>query len=759
MLIPIGHEDQQVVRLPLVTIFLVVANIAVFLFTNSIATKQSQAIRLQGQEVVAFASEHPYLHLPPDIARGVQPVPPPPGVSFDTIMDEQAELDRLVGDLRGLLASSVFRTYGFIPAQPHPLTLFTSMFMHGGWLHLIGNMLFLWLAGASLEDRWGRLLYLLIYLASGAVGTMTHAVMLGQSTVPLIGASGAIAGLMGAFLVRLATTRIKFFYWFLVVRGTFWAPAFIVLPLWFLQQFAMAWKGGEGPVAVWAHIGGFGVGIVAALLIRASNLETNVLAPAIQKKTTWTASDGLTGALRRLDKGDADGAVAELQALLRAQPDSIEGRAALLAAYTKKNDNAAAGRESARLVGAYVRARDMIGAVAAAQEHERAYPDVPLALRDLLALAAHREKQGESAEAAGLYRQAVAAWPDDALAPKALVGYGRLLAQSLHAPDQALALLEQARTHPKVTPEFTKASQELIAAIRKASPEAAPASQQDTADIHDHSFIDPSLLDAEQISAERAIDTPAARTEISASDDVTFVVSDSAEPATESAPEDGPVYELPSEEPGPNVAAPAGAAPEVSEHAEPVFEVPSEEEPAPAPPDDRYVLEEEPAAPAPPPPPPLTLSPVSLRAVGMDGRGIQVQDGQEKTALLLWGSITGVAAARIGGAVSDNPSPGDLVLDLLLTLIDTPDGRIVRSIRLTGRDLALPQLKGEPSEVRGFQRVVATVLKASGATPHPGRDACLGISGFPAFPDLAAYEADLVARLAGLEGRPLSGRD
>ena len=473
-LIPIGHEDQRVARLPWVTIGLVAVNVAIFIISHSLVERQSVAFQTQFQEVVRFASEHPYLRLPEELAQGIPAEPPPTDLSADTIADRQAQLDRLVEDLRTLTSRSLYRTYGYIPAHPSVLTLFTSMFLHGGWLHLIGNMLFLWLAGASLEDRWGRVLYPVLYLASGVAAALTHQGMQWQSTIPMVGASGAIAGLMGAFLVRLATTRIRFLYWFFFLQGTFEAPAYVVLPLWLLQQFAMASQG-PGNVAVWAHIGGFVLGGAAALLIRGTDLEARFLAPAIEKKTVWTASERLTAAMERLDRGDADGAIQALQALLRTNPNSIEIRTSLVAAHERKGDQAAAGKESAKLVGAYVWARDGDGALAAAQEHDRAHREVPLFMRDLLALATFQEKRGQHAEAAQLYQRAISAWPDDPLTPKALLAYGRSMLENYGDPGAALELLERSRTHPKVPPEVRKASEELIAKARRAvGPEASP---------------------------------------------------------------------------------------------------------------------------------------------------------------------------------------------------------------------------------------------------------------------------------------------
>ena len=661
MLIPIGHEDQQVTRLPWVTIALLVANVAVFLLVLPIVQRQADDTRQRVQEVVQYAMEHPYLRLPAELAGFVPAQQAPAGLSAETIADEQAQLDRLLSDLRSAAMDTVYRRYGYVPADAHLGALFTSMFMHGGWFHLIGNMLFLWLAGGSLEDRWGRIFFPILYLVSGVVATLTHAGMHPQSMIPLVGASGAIAGLMGAFLVRLATTQIRFFYWIFIFRGTFYMPAYVALPLWLLQQFAMARSGPAGGVAVWAHIGGFVFGTAVAVLIRLTDLETKVLAPAIEKKTAWTASDRLAQALGKLDRGDTDGAITDLEGLLKARPDTIEARATLITAYTRKEDRAAAGRESANLVGAYLKARDMDGALAAMVEHGHAYPDVPLAMRDMLALAAHREKRQQYQEAAGLYRDAIAAWPDDALAPKALVGFGRLQHQAFQESEAALELLERARTHPNVTPEFQKASEERIAGIRY-----------------------------EQRRAGR----PA----VSA-------------PSTASVPSPDPDEEL---------------------STSPPIEMPVTEE------------AEQPAA---APPPERKLVPIPMRAVGIDARGLHLQDRGGKTSHLIWQHVKGVSVATIGGSPAPGEAPSHLILDLLMAQKTPPADGVIRCIRLSVQDLAIPQLQNEPSPLRGFQRFVATILKTTGGCAHPNREACLGVPGFPAFPSLATYEADLLTHL------------
>ena len=655
MLIPIGHEEQRVARLPWVTILFVAANVVVFLLTLPVVNQQAAETHQRLQEILRFAIEHPYLQLPEELAHFVPARRPPADLSAEVIAEEQARLDRLWSDFQTTTSLSVYRRYGYIPAEPRLLALFTSMFMHAGWLHLLGNMLFLWLSGGSLEDRWGRIFYLILYLVSGGVATLMHAAMAPHSHIPLVGASGAIAGLMGAFLVRLATTRIRFLYWLLFFRGTFEAPAYVMLPLWLLQQFAMARTGTEGGVAVWAHIGGFAFGALVAILVRLTDLEEKVLAPAVKKKTTWTASDRLTAALGKLDQGNVDGAILDLEALLKATPDDIEARTSLIDAHSRKGDQAAAGRESALLVGAYLKARDMAGAMAAAREHKQAHPDVPLPVRDQLALAVDCEKRQDYQEAAARYQDAIATGSDDPLAPRALVGYGRLLLRVFKEPAEALEVLERARAHPLVTPEFQQVSTEMIALAKRALPPTAGRW--------------------------------------------------GAEPEAAHEP---PQHLL---------------TLEVPMHEAPAVKIPAATQA-------------------------LSLAPVPVRAVGIDARGLTLQDRRGGTGQLPWQKVTAVSVAGIGHPEGTDQVAETLILDLILASNAAPaDGRI-RCLRLAISDLAIPQLQSEPSPLRAFQRLVATILKATGATAHPSREACLGLRPFPSFPDLTAYEADLITHLS-----------
>ena len=150
---------------------------------------------------------------------------------------------------------------------PTVATLITSMFLHGSFLHIILNMLFLWIFGPSVEDRVGRWRFLPFYLLTGLVGTLTHIAIDQRSTVPLIGASGAIAGIMGAYLMLFPRTRILCLIFIWIIPRFIRLPAIIFLGLWIALQF---WNAHTIPqevsaVAWFAHIGGFLAGF---LLIR-----------------------------------------------------------------------------------------------------------------------------------------------------------------------------------------------------------------------------------------------------------------------------------------------------------------------------------------------------------------------------------------------------------------------------------------------------------------------------------------------------------
>ncbi|HZE98907.1 MAG TPA: rhomboid family intramembrane serine protease [Planctomycetota bacterium] len=178
-------------------------------------------------------------------------------------------------------AESVFINYAMVPDQWTWKTILTSMFLHGDPAHLLGNMLFLYIAGDNVEDRLGHLSYLIFYLAAGIAGGMTHVVYATQfgsgAGIPTVGASGAISGVMGAYLIFFPKSQIRFILWLLIFVRTFTLPSWGVIGFWIISQVMMArsqWHGTAekeaAMVAVFAHLGGFAFGAIVGIFARMS---------------------------------------------------------------------------------------------------------------------------------------------------------------------------------------------------------------------------------------------------------------------------------------------------------------------------------------------------------------------------------------------------------------------------------------------------------------------------------------------------------
>jgi membrane associated rhomboid family serine protease len=165
--------------------------------------------------------------------------------------------------------------YGLRADHFNILNVFTSMFLHGSWMHVLGNMWFLWIFGDNIEDILGHWKYLLFYLACGAAAAIAQTSINLDSRVPMVGASGAIAGVMGAYMVKFPRARILTFVFIFVFITTFEVPAWVMLIYWFVIQLfggvgSIAYtqgSGGGGGTAFFAHVGGFVVGIALIYLL------------------------------------------------------------------------------------------------------------------------------------------------------------------------------------------------------------------------------------------------------------------------------------------------------------------------------------------------------------------------------------------------------------------------------------------------------------------------------------------------------------
>ncbi|HSB75352.1 MAG TPA: rhomboid family intramembrane serine protease, partial [Terriglobales bacterium] len=329
MLLPIKHENMSARRLPIITLALIAINLVVFLGTYSTIQEQSPAIGKARVHILLLAAAHPELKLTSDAQQLVATFQNQHPSTWKKIQDPnhkvidtwdakirlqqdpealQEEMDSLEQQYTTLTAASLTEHYAFVPAHPNPIAYLTANFLHGGWLHLIGNMWFLWLAGFVLEDVWGRPLYTVFYLLAGAAALQFHAWTNPGSLVPTLGASGAVAALMGAFLVRFPKMKIRMVWLFAFRLIRFNAPAYTLLPLWLLMEvFYGAALGGGSGVAHWAHVGGFAFGALAAVVLRYSGLEQKAN-QAVEAKVSWTTDPQIEQAHELIEQGQLEGA-------------------------------------------------------------------------------------------------------------------------------------------------------------------------------------------------------------------------------------------------------------------------------------------------------------------------------------------------------------------------------------------------------------------------------------------------------------------
>ena len=339
---PVRVEDAEVDRIPAISIGIAGLCALVFLFTW-VLPKNPDGMRTETfREIVQYYREHPYLTMPDQFlddylserARSAFEAlhrDPPARLDGLTRDMEQRHLDSLVEDFQAEAEASALRRFGLVPARGLFQTgWLTHMFLHFGWLHILGNLFFFYLVGPLLEDIWGRRFFAGFYLVGGLFAALAHFAMDPHSKIVMAGASGAIAACMGAFSYRCASRRIRMAYWVgWFWRGTFLMPAWLWGGFWFAAEvFSLVTQSSQG-VAVMAHVGGFLFGCGAAFALQKSGYEAKKLAPAVQGVTTWKQHPGIDAAREALEKGDTPAAIAAYKSVLQEQPLDREAGVAL----------------------------------------------------------------------------------------------------------------------------------------------------------------------------------------------------------------------------------------------------------------------------------------------------------------------------------------------------------------------------------------------------------------------------------------------
>jgi membrane associated rhomboid family serine protease len=494
ILLPISHEDLRTRRWPAVTAGIVVVTIAAsssFLLRERAA---EQTLRETRREAMLYWRDHLYLRYRPDQpADAAEEELSPELTRFlpKGHEDEQRHLDGLVASLKKQEEDLPVFRWAWIPAKMSAIALVSHQLLHGGVLHLGFNLWFLLLTGINLEDRWGRRVFPFFYLACGAVAAFAHAYFTAQPSRPMIGASGAIAGAMGAFLVLFARTKIRFFYWpNLRGQSTFLAPAWLMLPLWFAGEIFDGIMTPSDGVARFAHVGGFAFGALFAWGMKQSGLDRK-LDTQIERALVSERDPRLTEADAMIQAGRFGEAFAQLDALVAERPAELDARLLLLRASEVSGDSLRRADAFAGLIGAYGRAGRLDPMLSLYSEAVAAKADGSVSAADRVRIAKTLEERGDAVGADDAYRRAHGGVATDVIAVRAMYAHAALAARSGDKDEAATLYSTLARSDGAAQSLRGDVLRELETLTREGArpqPRGAPMSMNDFLDLPEPTF-------------------------------------------------------------------------------------------------------------------------------------------------------------------------------------------------------------------------------------------------------------------------------
>jgi membrane associated rhomboid family serine protease len=471
ILLPYGHEQTSVRRLPWVTIGIMAVCLLAFIVSGRWHPLPREDYEIQEDVVAAveWYAEHPYLRLDPEFEQtllaGVgdeqmkemlgylaelrQHNPPLP-----VLLAEQEHLDTLTARAVQNFRSHTLRKWGLIPADKRVLSWVSHMFLHAGWLHLLGNMFILFLAGPFIEDRWGRPIYLGFYVVSGFVAAFFHILSVPDSAMPMIGASGAIAGVMGAFLILFGKTKIKFFYLFLLIRGTFRAPAWLMIPLWFASH-GVAW------------------------FMVSKKVEERFIHKNIESKITLEVEEN-NPVIEALEvrESDPQQAFRMLSLAVMNQPKNHDGAAALWHLAVELDRAGEVAPLMLRSIGHQLRSGDPELALEQWLDLQRVVPQIQGDPRQIVRLAQALAERDRYEDALVTLQMAMRS-AGDKLDPMLALGIARMAADI--GPSTARTAIQFVLDHPATDPEVRKRARQLLerteAKARQPSDDASPGEE------------------------------------------------------------------------------------------------------------------------------------------------------------------------------------------------------------------------------------------------------------------------------------------
>lgn len=450
MVFPIGHDHGELRRWPILSFAILAICVLLQLLPSGVSSEKLREANDAFVESFEYYLEHleltPHpllrsvamrysLWLPSDERRELRDKidNPPPGTPMTEL--RQDSLDKKTNIWVKVLQRERTWQWGYIPGQSDWVRLITHMFLHGGFMHLFFNMLFLYVMAPFIEDQWGRPLFLLFYLTAGVFAALMFAWHKPDAGVPLVGASGAIAGVMGAFLVRFPKASIKF--WRLFPPGTFHSPAWLVLPMWFAGELLQARvdstgmpNGGE-TVAYWAHVYGFGFGVAVGLLMWALSVEEKYVKPAIEAQI-FGSDPALSDINRLLTQGRSAEAADALERVLATSPSNLDAAFAYWSIAADMGRMAERSSICQRVIGTALRGEQDAEALELWESFNSQVPDANLDVALALPLSRCLERSGKRPQAVDVLTRARASVGIDTN-PETLVEYGRRV-RELDAP-------------------------------------------------------------------------------------------------------------------------------------------------------------------------------------------------------------------------------------------------------------------------------------------------------------------------------------
>ena len=432
MFFPISTEKMTVQRWPIVTATITIICLLLLIVTNTVIALQRREIHELWMKKLLIESKYIFDEglgaIYGNEGYGKFEERMRAGEIIDKDSREYKIWEKVDSEYKKKSTSTIFHVLGFIPSKFWRVhTLFTSVLVHGGVVHFLGNMWFLWVLGCNIEDIWGRRNFLLFFFAAGIVATFLHSLINFGSEVPTIGASGAIAGVMGAFMIRNYRTKIKFFYFLYphpALMGTVLVPAWVAMGLYLLFDlfYGVVSFGRATGTAYWAHVGGFLAGIGTAVAFKTKGIEEKYITPKLEEGIEAVkVSPLMDRAFKEREKGNFEKAVKLLEQLTSQQPENVDAYREMANIQTTINKRDKAADAFTKVIHLSLQKGEQEAALNTYYEMKVGNISLPLGPDDLYGLAGALYRKGRVDEALQMYQQLIKKFPGSTVASKGIL--------------------------------------------------------------------------------------------------------------------------------------------------------------------------------------------------------------------------------------------------------------------------------------------------------------------------------------------------